>query len=93
MGSRLDSALFFSHVDVGDALQVINQISVVRLPPAHFNIFQSVYLTRLRVRLRLKKTNRWREANHLSLVLNSSALPISHSDLLLQINHIIAERR
>ena len=47
--------LFFSHVDVGDAFQVINQISEVRLPPAHFNIFQYVYLTRLRVRVRLIK--------------------------------------
>ena len=51
---RLDS-VFFSHVDVDGALQVINQILRVRLPPAHFNIFQSVYLTRLRVRLRVKK--------------------------------------
>ena len=34
VGSRLDSALSFSHVDVGDAFQFINHISAVCLPPA-----------------------------------------------------------
>ena len=33
-GSRLDSALSFSHVDVGDAFQFINHISAVCLQPA-----------------------------------------------------------
>ena len=31
--------------------------------------------------IRLKKTKRWRDSNHLSLPSNSSALPLRHSDL------------
>ena len=34
VGSRLASALSFSHVDVGDAFQFINHISAVCIPPA-----------------------------------------------------------
>ena len=42
--------------------------------------------------LRVKKTKRWRGGNPRPMVLNASALPLHHADLVFHVYHIIAER-
>ena len=67
-------SLSFSHVDLGNAFQFINNIIAERR-------LKTTGRSGVGVRLRVKKTKRCRGANPQPVGLNASALPLHHSDL------------
>ena len=87
VGSLLASALSFSHVDVGDAFQFINHIY------RRFASRQRIVLFAAKSVAYVWKKKGWRGANPRPMVLNASALPLHHSDLMFHVYHIIAEKR